>query len=156
MAEICDKDKTVFEVMYPEEQLIIQDQFIVTSFADMHLTYSNDFIYLENAPKKRRKRNAIVSNAARSIGGTIVGSGLAGDKPEIAPEIIGGAFGAAAGPFVGTAVGSYITTDIKRRGNISRSTTRINTSRGLSSAGARAYSRINSARSKSCYAGCHS
>lgn len=141
MAEISDKDKTVFEVMYPEEQLIIQDQFIVTSFSDMYLTYNNDFIYLENTPKKRHKRNAIVSNAARSIGGTIVGSGLAGDKPEIAPEIIGGAFGAAAGaaagPFVGSAVGSYITTDIKRRGNISRPTTRINTSRGLSSSSSR-------------------
>ena len=52
MAEISDKNKTVFEIMYPQEQLIVKDQFIVTSFADMHLTYNSDFIYLENAPKK--------------------------------------------------------------------------------------------------------
>ncbi|EAR53761.1 hypothetical protein SKA34_01142 [Photobacterium sp. SKA34] len=36
MTEISDKDKTVFEVMYPEEQLIIQDQFIVTSTYSPH------------------------------------------------------------------------------------------------------------------------
>ncbi|EAR53341.1 hypothetical protein SKA34_00862 [Photobacterium sp. SKA34] len=160
MAEISDKNKTVFEIIYPEEQLIIQDKFIVTSFSDMHLTYNSDFIYLENAPKKRRKRNAV--NAARSIGGTIIGSRLAGGEPDPAAEIIGGAFGAAtstfAGPFVGSAVGSYIISNIqnRERGNDRRPLIRINPSKGLSSSGIRSYSRINSARTASCYAGCHS
>lgn len=139
MAEISDKDKTVFEVMYPEEQLIIQDQFIVTSFSDMHLSYAHGFIYIENAPKRRVRRN--LGNAAKGVAGTVVGSRLAGDDSSIAPDVIGSAFGAAAGmisgPFVGSAVGSYITTDIKRRGNISRPTIRINTSRGLSSSSSR-------------------
>ncbi|EAS63284.1 hypothetical protein VAS14_15922 [Vibrio angustum S14] len=157
MAEISDKNKTVFEIMYPEEQLIIQDQFIVTSFADMHITYSNDFIYLENAPKKRRKRNAVeIVKAGRSAALSVAGSRLAGGEADYAPEIIGGMFAAVSGPVAGPLIGGYIIEDIKRRGKDRRPLTRIDINKGFSSSGMRTYSRVSSARIASCYAGCHS
>ena len=161
MAEISDKNKTVFEIMYPQEQLIVKDQFIVTSFSDMHLTYSNDFIYLENAPKKRRKRNA--ANILKSAGAgamSAAGSKLAGGEPNYTAEAVGAMFGVAATPitgmYFGSAIGGFITEDIKQRGNIKRPLTRINTSSGLQSSGMRAFSRFSSIRSSSCYSSCHS
>ncbi|GAD31399.1 conserved hypothetical protein [Photobacterium leiognathi lrivu.4.1] len=160
MAEISDKNKTVFEIMYPQEQLIVKDQFIVTSFSDMHLTYSNDFIYLENAPKKRRKRNAVkIFQAAGAGVMSAAGSQVAGGEPNYAAEAVGAMFGAAAtpitGPFLGSAIGGFISENIKKGGNIKRPLTRINTGSGLKSSGMRAFSRVSSARSASCSSSCH-
>ena len=86
MIEFSDKDKTIFEIMYPEERIIIEGEFILTGFKDMHLSYAHGFIYIENAPKRRVRRN--LGNATKGVAGTVVGSRLAGDDSSIAPDVI--------------------------------------------------------------------
>lgn len=158
--EVSNKEKTAYELIYPGEQLMVPDQFKINSFSDLYLSYIDGFVYLESTPIVRKKRS--LKNFGQSIAGAgAIGTNLAGGEPNYIPTIVGTAIGTGVGlttgplsPVVSPFVGNYITANIiENKGKPRPPLTKINTNRGLSSSGMRAYS---GARGGSCYAGCHS
>lgn len=132
IVEIADIDKTVFELLYPSEALEVPNEFIITSFEDIHLVEIDRVIYILSAPKIRSKRSlkpikdigvAIVSGLSGAAGSAAAG----GDSFQAMPVIVGTAIGTGVGlatgplaPVVGPAVGAAITQNIINNQNTPR------------------------------------
>ncbi|MCD9528448.1 hypothetical protein [Photobacterium carnosum] len=85
--EVSDVNKEIFELIYPGEKITVPDQFNITTFENVYLSVFDGILYLETAPKSRRKRSI------GAIGKVAAGTAAAGGDFQLAPTIIGTVIG---------------------------------------------------------------
>ncbi|PMH76446.1 hypothetical protein [Vibrio cyclitrophicus] len=119
--ELSDIDKKVFDLVYPNESAKVPDLFKITSFDDIQLTVMDGYLYIEQAPKIRKKRSlpnivtSVVSNLSGSVGTSLAGGSSVQVMPTVVGTLIGTGVGVATGPLapvVGPLVSSAITQNI--------------------------------------------
>ena len=73
---------------------MVPDQFKISSFSDLYLSYIDGFFYLERTPIVRKERSLknLGQSTARAGSGA-VGTNLAGGEPNYIPTIFGTAIG---------------------------------------------------------------
>ena len=92
--EVSDVNKEIFELIYPGEKITVPDQFNITTFENVYLSVFDGILYLETAPKSRRKRS--IGAIGKVIGSNVMGAAgtaAAGGDFQLAPTIIGTAIG---------------------------------------------------------------
>lgn len=121
IVELSDINRKVFDLIYSGESAKVPDQLKITAFEDIQLTVLDGYLYIENAPKSRKKRSlpnigvAVVSNLSGSVGTSLAGGSDVQVMPTIVGTVIGTGVGVATGPLapiVGPLVSGAITQNI--------------------------------------------
>lgn len=123
--ELSDIHKTRFEISYPRDTTQVPDKFRITPFENIQITVKHGLIYINDAPKIRKKRSlqqigvAVGSSLAGSAGSAL-GGGSFDPVPTAMGTLIGTGIGLATGPFapiVGPIASNAITQNIINNSN---------------------------------------